>query len=79
MEDARQILNHYDKNSEKDIICLGKRFSKIELDAMKEGMRRAANLLDREPVLEGRNKRFPVSACRQAILTAAEQLTTSDL
>ena len=43
----------------------------IQLDAIKEGMRRAAMLCDEEF--------YEHNECRQTILTAAEQLTEKDL
>ena len=47
------------------------RIKQIQLDAMKEGMRRAAGLCDADF--------YEHNECRKTILTAAEQLTEKNL
>jgi hypothetical protein len=51
----------------------------IQLDAMKEGMRRAAELADNPVRLEPGYSHLTQQNIKQAILTAAEQLTEKDL
>jgi hypothetical protein len=45
---ADYILNHYDRNSDMDKICLGKRLIQLQLDAYKSGMTTAAELVVKE-------------------------------
>jgi hypothetical protein len=47
------------------------RYKQIQLDALKEGVRRAAGLCDADF--------YEHNECRKAILTAADQLTEKDL
>lgn len=53
----------------------------IQLDAMKEGMRRAATVVveNNQPVFDLPTRLHTRQALGQAILTAAEQLTEKDL
>ena len=52
----------------------------IQLDAMKEGMRRAAELCGKDAILEKEPWQWGMKlAIKQTILTAAEQLTSESL
>ena len=79
---ARYILNHYSRTSEKDIICLGKRFQRDELNAFKAGMEYAAEIAASGKYgSEFRPHEIPsrvwkyTSEPDKAILTTAQQLT----
>ena len=66
------------KAEEIQIIQDIKQIQQIQLDAIKEGMRRAAEIGEKQ---ECENKQLAVAytSVKEAILSAAEQLTTKDL
>lgn len=71
---ADYILNHYDKTSEKDKVCLGKKLQQIQDEAIAHGMTLSAEIVSKHwnSQYDLVNQKAQASRSEQSILTARD-------